>query len=369
MRPILTLLAAFAILAAGASARAGTIDLIVNAFATHDGGTPWDPRDDVVTPIATKCGDPNLTSVEPGSIITYEIAVAVDPAAAHPLGNMGLATMVFDVLKCDPSSTYYVMPCITAAETGYTEWPSGGIGGLRDFANPMYFDSASTEYPGYNGGWGWEGFGLPVGGNVTSSPGAILGAGLLALLVWDADVNPTYPGNQPFSRLGIGHGTYVFPDDDPACGGLQGGFGQDLSNASNVIPGDGHWLQFRGSIDTSGWTAGAVYGWDIVPTNGAVYSPTVDYNVDVGGGFRIGVSADDMTGDSFSFRLLSECDVDRDGDVDLNDFATFSVCFYGTSVTVPPAGCTPEDFAASDFDEDGDVDLSDLATFAVEFTG
>ena len=373
MRPILTLIAAFAILAAGASARAGTIDLIVNAFATNDGGTPGDPRDDVVTPITTKCGDPDLTSVTPGSIITYEIAVAVDPAAAHPQGNMGLHTIVIDVLKCDPASTYYVMPHITAAESGYAQWGPTGIWGPKDVTQAMYYDSGTTTYPGYNGGWGFDGgAGLPIGGNVTSSPGDIFGAGALAYLTWDADVNTTYPGLQPYVRLGVGHGTYVFPDDDPACGGLQGGFGQDLSNAGNIIEGDGHWLQFRGSIDTSDWgqeTWGADYGWDIVGTNGAVYSPTVDYNYDIGGGFRIAVPGQDITGDSFSFRLKWKSDVDGDGDVDLNDFATFSVCFYGASVTVPPPGCTPGDFAASDFDEDGDVDLSDLATFAVEFTG
>ena len=37
-----------------------------------------------------------------------------------------------------------------------------------------------------------------------------------------------------------------------------------------------------------------------------MFSPTIDYNDDVGGGFRLGVSAANMTGDSFSFFLIPE---------------------------------------------------------------
>jgi hypothetical protein len=62
-------------------------------------------------------------------------------------------------------------------------------------------------------------------------------------------------------------------------------------------------------------------------------------------------------------------DIDEDGDVDLSDFSTFSVCFYGPGNTIPPAGCTEDDFAACDLDGDGDVDLSDFSTFSVNFTG
>jgi hypothetical protein len=62
-------------------------------------------------------------------------------------------------------------------------------------------------------------------------------------------------------------------------------------------------------------------------------------------------------------------DIDGDGDVDLNDFATFAVCHSGSAVTTPPLGCDTESFARSDLDDDGDVDLNDFATFAVNFTG
>ncbi len=59
-------------------------------------------------------------------------------------------------------------------------------------------------------------------------------------------------------------------------------------------------------------------------------------------------------------------DLDRDGDVDLNDFATLSVCF-GSAVAAPEPGCSPADAAASDLDGDGVVDLDDFSTFAVAF--
>lgn len=281
------------------SAQAGTIDLIVNAYATQPDAT--------VVPIPTKCGDIDPAQVAPNSVITYEIAVAVDDTGGSTVpGNLGLATIVFDVLNCGACSGYQ-MPYITAAESGFAQQPPPlGPGPLRSVIDSMYVDSATTAYAGYNGGWGFDNAGLPIGGNATSQLCDILGAGTLAPLTWTADVNTTYPGLQPYARLGVGIGTYTFGADDPAAAGVQGGFGQDLSNSGNVIPGDGHWLMFRGTVDTSGWVEQAAYGWDIVPTNGAVFSPTIDYNVDQGGGFRVAVGAGDMTGDSFAFFLIPE---------------------------------------------------------------
>jgi hypothetical protein len=278
------------------SAQAGTIDLIVNAYATQP--------DLSVVPIPTKCGDLAPVGIQPGSVITYEIAVAVDPLAGHANGNEGLATIVFDVNNCGAPAP--ILPAVGAAESGFAELGAGVIGAMRTVLDSMYYDSGTTSFPGYNGGWGFDNSGLPIGGNVTISPGNILGAGSLAPLTWTADVNPTYPGLQPYARLGVGHGLYNFGGDDPALAGLQGGFGQDLSNAKAPIAGDGHWLMFRGTMDTSAWEDGMVYGWEVVPTNGAVFSPTMDYTQDLGGGFRIAVNAPDMEGDSFSFFLVPE---------------------------------------------------------------
>jgi len=276
------------------SAQAGTIDLIVNAYATQP--------DTSVVPIPTKVGDINPTGVMPGSIITYEVAFAVDDSMASTVpGNLGLATIVFSVMNAGDCSGYQ-MPEIQAAESGYDV----AFNAIRNVTEAMYVDTGNTISNGYNGGWGFDNSGLPIGGNVTSSLCDVLGAGALDPLTWDADVNTTYPGLQPYARLGVGIGTYTFPADDPFVGGVQGGFGQDISNTSNPVPGDGHWLMFRSTIDTSGWAEGGTYGWNLTPSNGAVFTPTLDYNVDQGGGFRVAVYAQDMAGDSFSFFLIPE---------------------------------------------------------------
>ncbi|UCG32104.1 MAG: hypothetical protein JSU68_10605 [Phycisphaerales bacterium] len=61
-------------------------------------------------------------------------------------------------------------------------------------------------------------------------------------------------------------------------------------------------------------------------------------------------------------------DIDLDGDVDLNDFATFAFC-YGSQRTALTPGCSPIQFGRCDLDQSGSVNLSDFATFAVMFTG
>ncbi len=61
-------------------------------------------------------------------------------------------------------------------------------------------------------------------------------------------------------------------------------------------------------------------------------------------------------------------DFNGDCRVNLTDFASFSLCFTGSS-TVRPDLCSPEEFSATDLTGDGRVDLSDFATFAAQFTG
>jgi hypothetical protein len=58
-------------------------------------------------------------------------------------------------------------------------------------------------------------------------------------------------------------------------------------------------------------------------------------------------------------------DLDGDGDVDGNDFITFSLCFNG-SLNPPQSGCAND---TADLDGDDDVDGNDFLTFSLCFNG
>lgn|GEM_PF-2925290 len=58
-------------------------------------------------------------------------------------------------------------------------------------------------------------------------------------------------------------------------------------------------------------------------------------------------------------------DIDRDGDVDVEDFAALQVCFNGSNL---PRNPLPQ-CARADSDGDGDVDVGDFAAFQVCFNG
>jgi hypothetical protein len=77
----------------------------------------------------------------------------------------------------------------------------------------------------------------------------------------------------------------------------------------------------------------------------------------------------DADGDGYGNLCDSYGDVDHDGDVDLNDFSAFALCYSGSGVTIAPAGCNTQTFADLDFNNDGDVDLADFNFFALLFTG
>lgn len=57
-------------------------------------------------------------------------------------------------------------------------------------------------------------------------------------------------------------------------------------------------------------------------------------------------------------------DLNDDGDVDLSDFASFSVCFSGSGVPYSPLEC-----GLADMDADGDVDLRDMRRLVDMLTG
>ncbi len=57
-------------------------------------------------------------------------------------------------------------------------------------------------------------------------------------------------------------------------------------------------------------------------------------------------------------------DLDHDGDIDIDDFAAFSLCFNGAARPAG-SGCLSQ----ADIDADGDVDIDDFAAFSVCFNG
>ncbi|HOW73821.1 MAG TPA: hypothetical protein PKY77_24730 [Phycisphaerae bacterium] len=61
--------------------------------------------------------------------------------------------------------------------------------------------------------------------------------------------------------------------------------------------------------------------------------------------------------------VCAKADFDRDGDVDLDDFAVFHACFSGPAVAYSGV-C-----AKADFDADNDVDQSDFGIFQRCYSG
>ncbi len=109
----------------------------------------------------------------------------------------------------------------------------------------------------------------------------------------------------------------------------------------------------------------------VLPTVQFVGDPTAS---GTGGGRRIAFNDDgdmlfrlafsDSTEGVFSTSALSvPGDFDADGDVDIDDFTQFELCFTGPGVPFAP-GCEP-----GDFDLDSDIDCNDWTQFKVEWTG
>ena len=66
---------------------------------------------------------------------------------------------------------------------------------------------------------------------------------------------------------------------------------------------------------------------------------------------------------AYEYVPVVPCDYNHDGDVDLDDFATFEACVSGPTVPYRD-GC-----AKADFDGDNDVDQVDFATFQRCYSG
>jgi len=301
----------------------------------------------------TNPGD--LSQLRPGDLIEFWVGVRVDPDFGGPSANVGAATVIYDLRCPETEAGGYLLLGMEDARAGYSE-------DAPQISDPLYI--ASTPCPGCFGGWGFDSGGMPTGGDLTSIPGAILGASVMAPMFWVADVNPLCSGLQPNALQGVGHEPYVFPPDDPQQLGCPDNWD---AGGEPVPPGDGTWIIQYGLLDTTGW-APQTYHFTVSPTSVALYDASVDYTHDQFGGFLMNVAPADMQAAAFSLTLGRPGDVDGDGDVDLTDFATFALCFTN-GATTPPPGCSQSEFDACDLDDDSDVDLNDFATFALNFTG
>ena len=82
------------------------------------------------------------------------------------------------------------------------------------------------------------------------------------------------------------------------------------------------------------------------------------YDVALTGGCGTG----SVTSQAANLVVLNRADLDRDGDVDVDDYTLFAACLNGPGSS-PAGGCTVD----ADFDGDTDVDLGDFAVFQAQF--
>ncbi len=133
-----------------------------------------------------------------------------------------------------------------------------------------------------------------------------------------------------------------------------------------------YWLSIA-AIHTNGVIPDYPWGWKTRPRDLAslapddavrIWDPTAPLP---GAVYVIGEPIEWPTGISWdaAFQLTTpppcvDGDLDRDGDVDIDDFALFASCLSGPGVPYPAPYCD-----CGDFDKDGDVDLADFAMFTL----
>jgi hypothetical protein len=98
---------------------------------------------------------------------------------------------------------------------------------------------------------------------------------------------------------------------------------------------------------------------------------------DLDGDGDIDLGTANLGDDSFSVLWNRGCavqppfnpaDLDTDGQVDLQDYASLFLCLNGPGVCQVTQACNPPGLADTDLDGDGDVDLRDAAVFVTAFS-
>ena len=133
--------------------------------------------------------------------------------------------------------------------------------------------------------------------------------------------------------------------------------------ASNATGGSFH-LEFDGEDKTGSVSVPVSGGWQTWTTVSVVAALDAGQQVLR---FANESGVEEYNLNYFDFFLLAPSDLDLDGDTDLADYAILSDCVAGPDISLPPAGCSAEQFGLADLDEDGDVDLDDYGSFGAEF--
>ena len=107
----------------------------------------------------------------------------------------------------------------------------------------------------------------------------------------------------------------------------------------------------------------------VAPVRGAVRAADPELRRDGGGrvgriGAGRGIWQNQYDGQANILRYRAFADADEDGDLDLDDWASFGVCLGG-----PDTGGLTPDCYVYDFEPDNDVDLVDFAAMQARFTG
>ena len=148
---------------------------------------------------------------------------------------------------------------------------------------------------------------------------------------------------------GDGFGLSVSIWEDTAVIGAYG----DTDNG--FLSGSAYVFQRRGSI----WIEKA----KLLPSDGAE-ADFFGVSVAISGQtVVVGARYANITGAGYVFEVYVPGDCNGDGNVDLDDFVAFQICFTGTGGPVAP-GCE-----CVDFDGDDDVDLQDFLAFQTAYTG
>ncbi len=124
------------------------------------------------------------------------------------------------------------------------------------------------------------------------------------------------------------------------------------------------WVDLERTTETiAAWVVREFLVSDYVSTAGTIRVRFIASDPNPGAIVEAGVDAFEVR--SFECVAVQDCcgDLDGSGQIDLGDFATFSVCFGAPR----PPSCSEAEYECADVDGNGVVDLGDFATFSVRF--